>query len=68
MPSVLRRDEERKRHDAHRFESIVSILRRLRAGCEARMTPHFNVPLSLTIDELVQQEEAFCLLSEEGRP
>jgi hypothetical protein len=68
MPSVLLRDEESKLHDEHEFESIGSILRRLRAGCEAHMTPHFNLPLSLMIDELVRQEEACCLLGEEGRP
>jgi hypothetical protein len=63
-------DEQVKPVDGavHEFDDIGSILRQLRAGCEAQMTPDFNLPLSLTIDELVQQEEALCLLGEEGRP
>lgn len=36
----------------------ISILRRLRANCEARMTPDFDPSLSLEIDRLVQQEES----------
>ena len=50
----------------HDFEHIGSILRRLRAGCEAKMTPDFDQTLSLTIDSMVQQEEALCLLDEGG--
>lgn len=52
----------------HDFESVGSIFRRLRAGYEVQMTPDFNLPLSLLIDDLVQQEEALCLLGEERRP
>ena len=46
--------------DIHAFESIGSILRRLRADCEARMTSDFDLILSLTIDELIQREQALC--------
>jgi hypothetical protein len=51
----------------HDWESIGSILRRLRMHCEAQMTPDFHLPLSLTIDELVQREEALSQ-DEEGQP
>lgn len=42
---------------AHDCDHLGSILRRLRAGCEANMTPDFNPTLSLLIDDLVQQED-----------
>jgi len=51
--------------DSHAFESIGSILRRLRAGYEEKMTSEFDLILSITIDELVQREEALCPLSAE---
>jgi len=35
----------------------VEHIRRLRADCEAKMTPDFDLSLSLEIDRLVQQEE-----------
>lgn len=43
--------------DPHAFESIGSILRRMRAAAEAQMTPTFDRPLSLRIDFLVAAEQ-----------
>jgi hypothetical protein len=43
---------------AHNCDHLGSLLRRLRAGCEAQMTPDFNPTLSLLIDDLVQLEES----------
>ena len=69
MHSLLLEHEEGKAlYDECEFESVGSILRRMRAGCGAQMTPHFNLSLSLTIDALVQQEEGLCFLGEEGQP
>ena len=55
-------------HDpAAEREQRGAILRRFRSGLEAQMRPDFNLPLSLRIDELVQQEEALSQ-DEECRP
>jgi hypothetical protein len=53
--------------DPHDFESIGSILRRMRAGYESLMTPDdFHPVLSLLLDDLVQWEEALSQ-DEEGQ-
>ena len=62
-------EADKPEHDpAPEREQRGAILRRLRAGCEAQMTADFNLPLSLLIDNLVQQEEALGLLDKEGQP
>lgn len=62
MTSVLKPTIQRKRHasppvDPHAFESIGSILRRMRREAEAHMTATFDRPLSLKIDFLVAAEQ-----------
>jgi hypothetical protein len=69
MTSVLKLKVRSKRRvslpvDPHGFESIGSILRRMRRECESRMTTEFSRPLSLRIDYLLDQEQR-C---EEDRP
>lgn len=44
--------------DDGRIHDSRCTLRRLRAKCEEQITPDFNQPLSLLIDDLVQLEEA----------
>lgn len=66
--AILDEQVKPSEHDPHDFESIGSILRRLRAGYESLMTPDdFHPALSLLLDDLVQQEEALSQ-DEEGRP
>ena len=43
--------------DPHGFESIGSILRRMRREAEAQMTTEFSHPLSTRIDFLVALEQ-----------
>ena len=62
MPSVLKLKIRSKRHgslplDPHDFESIGSVLRRMRWGAEAQMTPAFSRSLSLKMDALLDLEE-----------
>jgi hypothetical protein len=69
MATVLKLKTRSKRRvslpiDPHAFESVGSILRRMRGEAEAQMTSTFDPPLSLKIDYLLDQELRF----EEGRP
>ena len=68
MPSLLISETQRKGRpsriiDPLRFESIGSILRRMRWGAEAEMTENFSYPLSLRLDFLLaleQRDEEDC--------
>ena len=62
MLTLLKRKFQRKRGvarpvDPHRFESAGNILRRMRREAEAQMTTTFSRPLSLKIDNLIDQEQ-----------
>jgi hypothetical protein len=51
-------------HDPHDFESVGSILRRLRRQCESEMTNEFCPHLSLRLDLCLALEQC----AEESRP
>ena len=62
MHTVLTSKSQRKGRpsrliDPHSFELIGSVLRRMRGGTEAEMTPAFNLSLSHRIDFLLVLEQ-----------
>lgn len=64
MPILLTRPRQCKRPvanpaDLHAFESVGSILRRMRGRAESEMTETFSRPLSLEIDHLLDEEQQF---------
>jgi hypothetical protein len=69
MPILLNAPGQRKRPvanpaDLHDFESVGSILRRMRGSAEAEMTETFSRPLSLTLEHLIAFEQR--LIEEPG--
>lgn len=62
MHTVLRSKSQRKGRpsrliDPHSFESIGSVLRRMRWGAEAEMPETFSHPLSLRLDFYLALEQ-----------
>ena len=62
MPSVLASKQHRKPRrsnpiDPHAFESLGEILRRMRWGVEAQMSPVFSESLSMALDQLIDEEQ-----------
>ena len=65
MATLLKLNVRSKRRvslpvDPHGFESVGSILRRMRREAEAEMTPNFSYPISLKLDFflVLEQHEA----------
>ena len=61
MPSVLASKQRRKPRrskpiDPHAFESVGSILRRMRIEAEGQMTTAFSPSLSLELDFLLEEQ------------